>query len=126
MGAVTLVGDRQTGKTHGLLAVAVADAIRGRRVVYQAQTLTVAYHHMRDVAEMIPETLIRRVFHTNGNYRIELFNGGVVWFRSHGQEALPASRRIDTYLLDDWASSWVPKAASAAEFLYVAQMAEDA
>lgn len=124
-GPVTLAGDRQTGKTHAGLAVAAVDAMRGRRVAYQTATLTAAYHHMLEAADLIPGSLISNVCRVNGQYKIELHGGGVVLFRSHGQRPLHPSSRIQTYVLDDWASSWLPPAAAAAEFVYIGELAAE-
>ncbi|QBP29780.1 AAA-ATPase [Mycobacterium phage Typha] len=106
MGVVTLTGDRQAGKTHAALAVLALDAMTGHKCVYQGWDLTVATDVYRSVERLIPRDMVAKSYRARGEQRIELFNGGSVWFRSHRQSPITAG--VHTYVVDDWLSGWLP------------------
>lgn len=122
--AVTLTGDRQTGKTHAALAVAGLDAIHGKRVAYCSINLDMAQHQMRCLLDtVVPAHLVQKSRLTRGDYQVRLTTGGCIWFRSHQQTPV----RADTYVLDDWdpANDYrIPPLVLQADHLYVCPMAE--
>lgn len=99
---LTIVGDRQAGKTKLLVDVAVDEAARqGRDVLFFTPSLDQdawTLKLIQERAEQLVPGSIERVYLTNGRQRIIFTSGGRVRFRLNRGEANP---KVDTHIIDD-------------------------
>jgi hypothetical protein len=97
---LTISGDRQTGKTHQMLRMAIDAARSGRRVLYICQSKIMARHALNRAEVMIDLDSLKSVRRSIGNLRIETFSGGFITFNT-GKS--PAGRAVtaDDLFLDD-------------------------
>lgn len=99
MPTITLVGDRQAGKTHALLTIGAADAVAGKTVLYITELSPVnAFTEYQQIAELLGEY---RAYRQNGAERVVHPSGGVIHFTPPNRWRAPALADIDTLLLDE-------------------------
>jgi molybdopterin-guanine dinucleotide biosynthesis protein len=115
---VTIAGDRQTGKTELLLALAEKCIRHGKNVLYVSQDMNYATHLMRSIDGDHFGDDDFKTHRAHGNERIEHSSGGTLFFSS------PRSNRwrgqaIDTLILDDGVEHDHP----GAKFVYRAELA---
>lgn len=82
---LTVLGDRQSGKTTALIRLAVMEAaIEGQRVLYTSYSGAVAEHHFKMTVDWLYESIFRneivKVSRTNGQQRITFRSGGTIFF----------------------------------------------
>lgn len=98
---LTIVGDRQAGKTRLLVDVAVDEAARqGRDVLFFTPSLdqdSWMLKLIQERAEQLIPGAVERVYRTNGRQRITFTSGGRVRFRLDKDE----NPRVDTHIIDD-------------------------
>lgn len=100
---ITIACDRQHGKTRTALDLALLHVITGRRVLFVSHRIpesTEAFRQMRDSMGTLPCTLPCRVISTSGRQRIELDDGGRVYFLSVMQTGA-RGLAVDTVVIDD-------------------------
>lgn len=99
---LTILGDRQAGKTKLLVDIAIDEAARqGRRVLfftasraYDSWTLKLIEARSR---ELVPQ-LVEQVYYSNGRERIRYTTGGLLFFRQDQHHSVSP---IDTHIIDD-------------------------
>jgi len=97
---LTIVGDRQAGKTHLLINIAIDEAARqNRSVLFFVSSRDYARYilqNLSDRSEQLVPGLTERVYWTGGKERIHYVHGGVVRFN------VPRDwDRFDTVIVDD-------------------------
>lgn len=99
---LTVLGDRQDGKTYLAELFAITEAFKGNRVLFDCYSMDYAGNALRNCADLaeqfrFPVKVLRR---TNGRLMIEFFSGGCVWFepvtRTSGRAYTP-----DVHIIDD-------------------------
>lgn len=113
---LTILGDRQTGKTTALIDMAVEEAgRRGGIVWYQAENRSMTKHAVKMAVDRIREldpSLINRVNNINGRERIIFSSGGLIDF--DGAEFWRNHRRINLHCMDEAPGEPYPRAARSA------------
>lgn len=100
---LTILGDRQAGKTKLLVDVAVDEAGRqGRRVLFytysrdqEGWVLKLIEERARD---LIGDDQVQKVLRSHGRERIFFASGGTVFFRLDNSDV---NKSVDTHIIDD-------------------------
>lgn len=96
---LTIIGDRQEGKTHLLLDIAARDIRDGKTVVFMGHNHATERDAMERFLEIhIAPAECAQARWSRGNWQVCHVSGGVVHF---APSRVPGS--VDTFLLDDGA-----------------------
>lgn len=97
---LTLIGDRQTGKTHTALLLAICQACLGDQVLYTCFNGQYAEQLLRGAEGLVMELglPVDRICRSGG-WSIRFRSGGALEF--HGPRRSGASKRYDLQVLDD-------------------------
>jgi hypothetical protein len=80
---LVILGERQAGKTHLMMLAAVGEAAMGGTVWYTGHNRRyeqVCFQDCLDVAQMLFEDKVLRVYRAKGKARITFHGGGVIHF----------------------------------------------
>jgi hypothetical protein len=110
---LTILGDRQSGRTRALCLIAIADAAAGEEVLYECETWNLAEETLRTAADLMyllcPEK-VEHIRRANGQYAIEFkgddlpFHGGRIRFTSASRiesRMMRGARNISTHIMDN-------------------------
>src|SRR6478735_4146491 len=98
MPTITISGERQSGRTDMLLAIAMRDAWLGRRVLYETDSDTSLKEAFRRFCDDLPRVHVKTVYAGNGDEHVVFQSNGRVYFqncRRHG-----GCPTVDTIILD--------------------------
>jgi hypothetical protein len=113
---LTILGDRQSGRTRTLGLIALADAASGEEVLYEAESWQMAencFHDIADLAQVLYPDRIEKIRCANGKYLIEfkaigseppLIPGGRIRFASSTRlesRQMAGIRTVTTHIMDD-------------------------
>lgn len=98
---LTLIGDRQTGKTHTALLLAICQAQLGDSVLYTSHSGQYAAHQFRSAQDLITALGFRvdQMSSRNGDWTIRFRSGGVLEFRPPTRSRSP--KKYALHVLDD-------------------------
>ena len=116
MPTITLVGDRQSGKTHALLNLGAVEAENGHTVAYIADQLVVARNSFERYVELHAALdTVDRVYRANGEQRVRHKSGGIIYFHGGGRRPYFDPAEVDVFLIDGLpeAYDWVTEPACA-------------
>lgn len=92
---LTVIGDRQHGKSYLLGLAAIDAAVSGLTVFYQCESRTMARERFFDLEQRANRFgLLERVYRANGDRRLLFTGGGVIRFHFRGDT-------VDLHIIDD-------------------------
>lgn len=101
---LTLLGDRQAGKTTALIRLAALEAVQGESVLYHCQTAPMADDCFHRAVEWLQESALSKevlkVAHTTGHQRILFVSGGRIVFLPQESRTM-RSITPDIHVMDD-------------------------
>ena len=111
---ITVVGDRQHGKTHILMDQAFLDAAGGATVLYESplhRDSEEAFYRAEALSTKVPwSSLVHRAWRTRGEERITFHSGGSIIFRSQSRCCATEAWPITVHVLDGTNSQPHPEA----------------
>ena len=94
-------GDRQSGKTHQMLRMAVDAAQAGRRVHYFCGSINKAKNALARAGVTVDQDAVKAVYRSADNLRIEMLGGGCIAFHTGRTGLSGRGATADDLFLDD-------------------------
>lgn len=109
---LTVLGDRQVGKTHLAMLAAIFDAVQGDKVLWESWDMKYAQHDLDGTADIIYRLGVKidHIRRSNGRCGIDFPSGGCIHFRSmNARGASPTT--YDLHIADNhYGELYEPKA----------------